>query len=150
MPDPRVKLLLAVDDSDYSPHVVEVAARLFRGVDLKVTLLSVVEEIRGPGTEVGEKEVMQQERERFKALHGHIANQYFKDGNQVVESLILEGSPADVICERAKSSGADLIVMGTRGRGRMQRAFLGSVSEDVILKSSVPVTVVTKTALSPD
>ena len=138
-----VKVLLAVDDSVYSPHVAEIAAKLFQGRELKVALLSVVEELRGPGTEMGSKEVMKMERERFEALHRQIADRYF-GGGLGVESLILEGSPADVICERAKNLACDLIIMGTRGRGKFERALLGSVSEDVILKSTVPVTVVTK------
>jgi nucleotide-binding universal stress UspA family protein len=140
--DSAVRLLLALDDSEYSPHVVDVASRLFQGRNLKVVLLSVVEELRGPGTEMGEKDVMEQERERFKDLHARMAGQYFTAGNQALESLIIEGKPADVICERAKTLACDLIIMGTRGRGRFQRALLGSVSEDVILRSKVPVTVV--------
>ena len=138
-----VRVLLAVDDSDYSPHVAEIAAKLFHGRDLKVAIISVVEELRGPGTEMGSKEVMKMERERFADLHRRITEHYFA-GSQGVESMIIEGSPADVICERAKSLNCDLIIMGTRGRGKFQRALLGSVSEDVILRSSVPVTVVTR------
>ena len=143
MADEPVKLLLAVDDSDYSPHVAEIAARLFRGKQVKVTIVSVVEEPRGPGTEMGPEEVKKMERDRFRALHTRIADHYF-GGHENVESLILDGSAGDVICERAKALSSDLIILGTRGRGRMQRAFLGSVSEDVILRSSVPVTVVTR------
>jgi nucleotide-binding universal stress UspA family protein len=142
-----IKLLLAVDDSEYSPHVAETAAHLFGGKDPRVVVLSVVEEPRGPGTEVGPEEMKAQERKRFNALHGRIVANYF-GGNQNVESMILEGSPADVICQKAKETGSDLIIMGTRGRGKIQRALLGSVSEDVIMKATVPVTVVTKARVS--
>jgi nucleotide-binding universal stress UspA family protein len=137
-----IRLLLAVDDSEYSPHVAEVASRLFSADDLVVYVLSVVEDLRGPGTEVGAAEVKQQERERFIALHSRIRSTYFTARNDSVESLILEGSPAVVVCERAKALGVDLIIMGTRGRSRFQAALLGSVSEDVILKANVPVMVV--------
>jgi nucleotide-binding universal stress UspA family protein len=49
-----------------------------------------------------------------------------------------------VICERADALDVDMIVMGTRGRGKFRSALLGSVSEDVIHNSRAPVVVVRK------
>jgi nucleotide-binding universal stress UspA family protein len=143
LPAKPIRLLLAVDDSDYSPHVADVASRLFMSNDVMAYILSVIEEPRGPGTEVGPEEIKEQERARFKDLHARISSNYFA-GHPAIESMIVEGSPADVICERAKALAVDLIIMGTRGRGRIQRALLGSVSEDVLLRSEIPVTVITR------
>jgi nucleotide-binding universal stress UspA family protein len=49
------------------------------------------------------------------------------------------GRPAEAILEAAHASGADMIVMGTRGRGGLGRAVLGSVAEAVIRRSDLPV-----------
>ncbi|XP_016433938.1 uncharacterized protein LOC107760405 [Nicotiana tabacum] len=45
------------------------------------------------------------------------------------ETLILEGDPKDKICQAADELHVDLLVMGSRGLGKIKRAFLGSVSD---------------------
>lgn len=58
---------------------------------------------------------------------------------------IVDGEAADAILA-ATRDGADMIVMGTHGRGGLARAILGSVAEDVIRGSDVPVLTVRNTA----
>jgi universal stress protein family protein len=53
------------------------------------------------------------------------------------------GNPSDEIVGVAKTTGAQLIVLGSRGIGRLQRLVLGSVSESVLLQSECTV-VITK------
>lgn len=55
------------------------------------------------------------------------------------ERTMLEGNPAREIVQYAKGSGADLICMGTHGRGGLNRLLLGSVAERVVRASEVPV-----------
>ncbi|XWS66522.1 hypothetical protein CRYUN_Cryun05aG0206800 [Craigia yunnanensis] len=45
------------------------------------------------------------------------------------ETLILEGDPRDMICEISEQMNIDLLIVGSRGPGKIQRAFLGSVSD---------------------
>lgn len=56
-----------------------------------------------------------------------------------VETAILDGSPSKEIVRYAETEGCDLIVMGTHGRGGIDRLLLGSVAEKVVRSSSVPV-----------
>lgn len=53
-----------------------------------------------------------------------------------------EGTPAEQILAVAEEIGADLIVVGTRGRVGLQRVLLGSVAQRVVRLSAVPITVV--------
>ena len=55
------------------------------------------------------------------------------------EHHVLEGSPAREIVAYAERSGADLVVMGTHGRGGINRILIGSVAERVVRSSPVPV-----------
>lgn len=56
-----------------------------------------------------------------------------------VETAVTEGSPSRQIVRYAENNGCDLIVMGTHGRGGLDRLLLGSVTEKVVRSSSVPV-----------
>lgn len=55
---------------------------------------------------------------------------------------VLMGDPATRIQERAAALGATMILMGTRGQGRIALALLGSVAHKVVHESSIPVTLV--------
>ena len=59
-----------------------------------------------------------------------------------VTTLLLEGNPAHEIVKAAKQYGHDLIVIGSRGRGRATAALLGSVSHEVLHEAHIPVLVV--------
>ncbi|MFP8952092.1 universal stress protein [Natrialbaceae archaeon A-arb3/5] len=56
-----------------------------------------------------------------------------------VETTVLDGSPSQTIVEEATLDGCDLIVMGTHGRGGIDRLLLGSVTERVVRSAPVPV-----------
>jgi nucleotide-binding universal stress UspA family protein len=59
-----------------------------------------------------------------------------------VTPVLLEGHPADVILDEAKSWGADLIVVGSNGLGPVRRFFLGSVSLAIALHAPCSVEIV--------
>ena len=56
-----------------------------------------------------------------------------------IDTLLLEGPPARCILERAESSSADLIVLGTHGRSGFEHLVLGSVAEKVLRRARCPV-----------
>ncbi len=56
-----------------------------------------------------------------------------------VETEIAEGSPAKEIIRTAENQACDLIVMGTHGRGGLNRLLLGSVAEKVVRGAHIPV-----------
>ncbi|KAL5808534.1 hypothetical protein ACOSQ3_029225 [Xanthoceras sorbifolium] len=57
------------------------------------------------------------------------ALQMCEDKMVKAETLIVEGDPKDKICELAEQMHIDLLVVGSRGLGKIKRAFLGSVSD---------------------
>ena len=65
-----------------------------------------------------------------------------KERGVELSSLLLEGNPWEEIVAAAKKENADLVVMGTHARRGVTRALLGSVAEQVLRTSTVPVLVV--------
>ncbi|MFB6162871.1 MAG: universal stress protein [Halococcoides sp.] len=63
-------------------------------------------------------------------------------GDVPLERDLREGAPSRAIVEHAEESDADAIVMGTHGRGGLDRLLLGSVAERVVRTAPVPVIVV--------
>ncbi len=58
-----------------------------------------------------------------------------------VRTVIRSGHPAEEIINGAKEEGADLIIVGTRGK-RVGRFLIGSVSREVVNSAEVPVLLV--------
>ena len=57
------------------------------------------------------------------------------------ETELLDSPPAEAITKVAETRGADEIVIGSRGLGRVRSA-LGSVSQEVLHRATVPVVVI--------
>lgn len=65
-----------------------------------------------------------------------------------LETSVAEGRAADVIISVAEHTGADLIVVGSRGHGSLESMLLGSVSAEVIDRADVPVLVARGSAIA--
>jgi nucleotide-binding universal stress UspA family protein len=67
-----------------------------------------------------------------------------------VSVLVWTGDPGESIVSAAEAEAADLIVVGTHGRGPIGRLFLGSVSEYVMRNARCPVLVARLDPAAPD
>ncbi|AQL44122.1 stress response protein [Halorientalis sp. IM1011] len=61
------------------------------------------------------------------------------DDQAPVERIVVEDRPHRAIVDHADEDDCDLIVMGTHGRGGIDRLLLGSVAERVVRRAPVPV-----------
>jgi nucleotide-binding universal stress UspA family protein len=137
-------ILVAVDSSEYANSVSKESARLSLEMKADVIILSVVPVPAIPAEEgeIDEDYLKEQELE-LEELHRRLIDTYFtKDSGLLVESKILHGDPADKIVKHADEVDADLIVIGTRGRGKFASILLGSVSEKVAHHSKRSVLIV--------
>lgn len=62
-----------------------------------------------------------------------------------IETVVESGSPGSTLCQVAEDRAADVVVVGSRGRGALKRALLGSVSSHLVHRAPCPVLVVRKT-----
>ena len=59
-----------------------------------------------------------------------------------VTTRLLDGDPARELLRAARDGDHDVLIMGSRGRGRMSAALLGSVSNRVMHDAQIPVIVI--------
>jgi nucleotide-binding universal stress UspA family protein len=62
-----------------------------------------------------------------------------EDLERFVGAIVVHGNPVAEILKTADNLQADVIVMGTHGKGELGYTFLGSVTEKVLRKSKRPV-----------
>jgi len=61
---------------------------------------------------------------------------------RVVSIEIVEGDPAAQILQKAEELPADVVIMGSHGKGLLAHAFLGSVAEKVLHRIKIPVFII--------
>ncbi|KAI4348834.1 hypothetical protein L6164_009506 [Bauhinia variegata] len=101
----------------------------------------------GPGAAVADS--VKRAEERTSAAILSRALEMCRDKQVRAESLILKGDPREMICQAADEMHVDLLVLGSRGLGKLKRAFLGSVSDYCAHHAKSPILIV-KPALVDD
>src|SRR5215212_5102144 len=80
------------------------------------------------------------EREGRRILHEQL-NKIENVGGAVAQSHFRMGGAAEEVIELSEELETGLIVLGSRGRGRIRRALMGSVSDSVVRHAHCPVMV---------
>jgi nucleotide-binding universal stress UspA family protein len=80
--------------------------------------------------------------DQFAAGERLLAAMVEDEGLEDAEQIVVFGFPAERLADLADEHDAELIVVGSRGRGALKSAFLGSVSHDLIGVARCPVLVV--------
>jgi nucleotide-binding universal stress UspA family protein len=144
-----MRIILAIDDSQFSADAVEeVRARLWPA-DTTVRVLSAVEPITPPVTEPyydgsGTLERLRQElTKRCEELTARAADSLRESGLRA-ETVVRPGDPRSVIVDEATEWSADLIVVGSHGYAGIKRFLLGSVAHSVVSHAPCSVQVVRK------
>jgi nucleotide-binding universal stress UspA family protein len=63
-------------------------------------------------------------------------------GDKTIQTLVLEGDFAESILTTAKESHADIIVMGSHSQKWLEEIVLGSVTEEVLRQTSIPLFII--------
>jgi nucleotide-binding universal stress UspA family protein len=135
-------ILLGVDGSEHALHAAETAADLARS--MKSGILRIVVAYDPVPSYLGEPNMQTVISARMK--EAEIILKKAKDAiGEIpgeIHTEILEGSPAEAILDVAKTRKSDLIVMGSRGLGRLSGALIGSQSQKVVQHAPCPVLIV--------
>jgi nucleotide-binding universal stress UspA family protein len=133
-------ILLATDLSQASEVATEWAFALAERNGAELLVVSVIDphELRQESQRTGLR--WDQVRDRRQAAAQELVVRGRPTGLDVTV-LVWTGDPGESIVAAAEAEGADMIVVGTHGRGPIGRLFLGSVSEHVVRNAPCPVLV---------
>jgi len=135
------KLLLATDLSEASSAATEEAFELAARLGASLLVVSVIDpgSLLLPGGRFRAR--IDQVREN-RELAAQALVERGREAGVTVSFLVWTGDPGDMIVSAAEAEHADMIVVGSHGRGAVGRLFLGSVSEHVVRNAPCPVLVV--------
>jgi len=134
------RIVVGFDGSEHSHKALERAADLANGAVVAVVCSADVRRlVRDPAG--GSAAIDPADEEARSAALAEART--FLEGRSVEGVYVAGvGNPGDVLVQEAEDSGADLIVIGTRGLHATKRLFLGSVSTKVIHHAPCDVLVV--------
>jgi len=140
------KILLATDDSEEASFAAQTALDIAdkTGSELHVVYVEPIGYV-GPGTPLmadipapsldefsqEARSILEAQIQRIEAAGGTVAGTHVK-----------MGKPDEEIVALSEELEVGLIVMGSRGRGGLRRALMGSVSDSVVRHAHCPVLIV--------
>lgn len=138
------KILLATDGFEEAEEAAGVAVELARSTRSELHVVHVgLLPLTPPYPEVlGWREDLERAKHEARELLDGQTRKLEDAGGTVAGAHLREERPAEEIVALGEELGADLIVVGSRGRGGIRRVLTGSVSDRVVRRAHCPVLVV--------
>lgn len=163
------KVMITLDDSKLSQQIIPAVEKLFSPPETEVLLFSVVTpqsapELHGPSGVPSPGDVMsamvlhgehtyrhelEEQAQRYEEIGQALAAQRARDLQQAGRALeqagyavrtdSWTGEAAETITTYARNKKVDVIAMATHGRSGLSRMLMGSVAEEVMRTSPIPV-----------
>jgi nucleotide-binding universal stress UspA family protein len=144
---PIRKILVAVDGSELATAAVRLAAELAAGLGGELAIVAVYDPKVVMSVEGGPSAL------DLVAIHRDDARRSLDEAAKEatacppVATFVRDGSPGREILAAADEWSADLVVLGTHGRGGLTRLLLGSTADSVVRHAGCPVLVVPRSAV---
>ncbi len=133
------QILVGVDGSNESRAAAQKGAELAAATKALLRLVCVVPPFEAFSNVVASPREIKEQRAAAKGIVDEIA----KDVRGVqVETAISDGIPAEVLATLAAEPEVDMVVIGHRGRGKLARLLIGSVTDRLVQISPKSVLVV--------
>jgi len=150
---PKIKkILYATDLTENSAYAFRYAVSSAQQHVAKIHILHVLEEIKTnllwayfemdklqEIREKGKEEIKDRIQKRLEIFCQRELMDSPACRDLVASTEVVEGDPAAEILRKADELEADLVVMGTHGKGLLEHTFLGSVAEKILHRIKIPV-----------
>ena len=139
-------IIVPLDGSAFSARALATGAAIARKRGVTLHLLSVytplVVPLSLPDAPAYDRSFDDAQREALQAALHEYAERLKNELGITTKTAVFEGDPAVVLSDEAARRGASLVVMTTHGRGGFTRAWLGSVADELLRRSAVPLLIV--------
>ena len=152
-----MKIVLAIDGSDYSKMAVNELAAMPLPAGTDVCIINVFENpmLAAPGAvpmggTLGNyyEEAISNARNSAEAIVNDASKLLKIENNKLsISTVVVNGIPKSAILEKAEAFDADLIVVGSQGHGAFSRFLLGSVSQSLATHADCSVLIVRKRSI---
>jgi nucleotide-binding universal stress UspA family protein len=151
---PLKKVLIALDYDPTAQRVAEKGFSLAKAMNAEVILLHVVAEdtyyssltyspIMGfngyinsdPGLIINTEELKKASMDFLEKSKQHL-------GDENIQTMVAEGDFSEAILESARKMNVDLIVMGSLSKRWLEQVLMGSVTEKVFHKTTIPLLII--------
>lgn len=140
------RILAAIDFSKYSPATLEYAATLASALDAEVVMVNVINQrdidtVRTVANFTGQlrlEDYIQRQKEDRLTQMNRLLQDASANGLRVVREVRV-GLPVLELLDAIRETGADLVVMGAKGRTDLAATLFGSTADKVFRRSPVPV-----------
>ena len=150
----KIKVLIALDYNPTAQKVAEVGFSMAKAMKAEITLLHIISDpVYYSSTEYspimgfnGFIDLSQMQPDSIDGLKQ--AAMHFLDksrqhlGDKSIQTMIKEGDFADTILKSAKELHADFIVLGSHSRKWLENVVMGSVTENVLRHTSIPLFII--------
>ena len=134
-------ILGCVDFSEHSTRALDEVGEYARANGSKVTLIHISD----TQAFIPPQSILEQASSTNQPAHraelAKLRDQHLADV-EVELAVLSDHAPAKAICEYAEKHGVDLIIVGSHGRGGVERWLIGSVAERVVRHATTNVYVV--------
>lgn len=144
------RVLIAVDYDPTAQKVVEQGFSLAKSLGAEITLLHVITDsmyytstefspVLGIGGYIETSQIQMDTAEGLRNAAQHFLDKtkrHLEDEN--IRTIVNEGDIADTILETANELKADIIVMGSHSQKWLENILVGSVTEEVLKQTRIP------------
>jgi nucleotide-binding universal stress UspA family protein len=132
------KIVIAIDNDPDAENVALNGLQLALQLKAEIAILSVVDTtLVKVERSISSADFVKILKSDYKKLQQKLTKTIFK--NHTISTFLQEGKPYEVILKVADEWYADIIVIGTHGRGGLSHLIMGSVAQKVIRHSKKPV-----------
>lgn len=144
------KVLIALDYDPTAKKVAEAGVALAKAMEAEITLLHVIVDPSLYASAYDNMGVWQIDKqytldtfENLKSSSRHFLEKAKRHlGDPTIKTVQKEGDFANSILETAKELDIDIIVMGSHSQKWLENIIMGSVTEEVLRKSTIPLFIV--------
>jgi nucleotide-binding universal stress UspA family protein len=135
------RVLVAVDGSEHAIKAAQLAGDICRSMKADLTLVTVFDPVPNYLGEPFSQDAVAKRIESARSILNEAQNKIGEVPGDVKTDM-LEGPVAEAILRLIESRNIDLVIMGTRGLGRLGGLVLGSQSQKVLQHAPCPVLLV--------